>query len=345
MANLTISGSVETVSRQNLEENSTSTLSTDITRTSEFVKYWKVALLILHAIIFVISTIGNGLVCFVVIRKKSMKSVVNYLILNLAIADLIFTCICIPFDIPVQQMDYVWPYGALMCKVIYPLQTQTLFASVYTLTALSLTRYWAVVHPLKKQLTTERIKWVIIFIWVASFLPVSPYMAMLRLDKATLTCHENWKDKTSRKVYTLCLFFLQYVMPLAVISCGHIAITLDLKKRAVRKPKNIMRSIHIMETRKVSRLLITVTLLFAVCVLPNNILWLWLDFGEADKRFVYFWEFLSFGNIIVFSNSALNPVCYAMMNDAYRKEIRDVVHVQNCRKKKESGSSHYLTNL
>lgn len=324
MANQTIMRPEEAFPTKHFEESFTSTTPTDFPRKSEIVKYWRMTILVLYAVIFIISTTGNSLVCFVILRKRSMKSIVNYLILNLAIADLIFTCICIPFDIPVQQMDYVWPYGAFMCKIIYPLQTQTLFASVYTLVALSLTRYWAVVHPLKRQLTIERVKWVILIIWVISFLPVTPYVAMLRLNGTSFTCEEQWKDTTCRKVYTLSLFFLQYILPLAVISCAHVAIAMELQRRTTRD-KNFMRSIHIREARKVSRMLITVTVLFAACVLPNNILWLWLDFGAADKHFVYFSEFLSFGNIIVFSNSALNPICYTMMSDAYKKEIKIVL--------------------
>ena len=332
MANQTSTEPVETVSAHHSEENFTSPSLTNITRKSEFVKYWRMSILVLYAIIFVISTIGNSLVCFVILRKRTMKSVVNYLILNLAIADLIFTCVCIPFDIPVQQMDYVWPYGAFMCKLIYPLQTQTLFASVFTLVALSLTRYWAVVQPLKRQLTIDGAKWLILGIWVVSFIPVSPYVATLRLNRTTTTCEENWEHTTSRRVYTLFIFFLQYAMPLTVIACAHIGIAIELKRRT-RREKNVMRSIHIDEAQKVSRMLITVTLLFAVCVLPNNILWLWLDFGSAEKHFVYFWEFLSFGNVVVFSNSALNPICYTMMNYTYKNEVREVL--LNCIKKKK----------
>ena len=332
MADQTFNNSGEIVSTQHLQETFTTMTSTDITWNSDFVNCWRISLLVLHVIIFIISTVGNGLVCFVILRRRTMKSVVNYLILNLAIADLIFTCICIPFDIPVQHMNYVWPYGAFLCKLIYPVQTQTLFASVYTLVALSMTRYWAVVHPLKRQLTTERVKWVILIIWVVSFIPVTPYVAMLRLNQTTLTCEENWNESSSRKAYTLSLFFLQYVIPLAVISCAHIAITLELK-RSVSREKSILRRIQIEEARKVSRMLITVTLIFAACVLPVNILWLWLDFGAADKHFIYFWEFLAFGNIIVFSNSALNPICYTMVNEAYRQEIRQVLC--NCLKKRK----------
>jgi len=254
-----------------------------------------------------------------------MKSVVNYLILNLAVADLVFTCICIPFDIPVQEMDYYWPYGTFMCRVIYPLQTQTLFASVYTLVALSLSRYWAVVHPFRQQLKVERVKWVIFWIWVASLIPVCPYIASLQLNHTTLSCEENWKSEKSRKAYTLSLFFLQYVIPLTIISCAHLSIGLELKRRTTTRRRSFIRRAQHQEARKVARMLATVTLLFAACVLPYNILWLWLDFGAADKNFPYFWELLSLGNIVVFSNSALNPMCYTIMNDAYRKEIKKLV--------------------
>lgn len=149
-------------------------------------------------------------------EQRTMKTVVNYLILNLASADLIFTCIWILFDVPLQFMD-VWPYSAFMCKLIYPLQTQTLFASVYTRVALSLARYWAVVHPLKRRLTTECVKRIIVVIWVISLAPVTPYVAALRLNRTNLTCNETWKDSSARKAYTISLFFLQHIIPLAVI--------------------------------------------------------------------------------------------------------------------------------
>lgn len=326
MANET-SDSQEVISptQLTLQTNSTFPTSTEVISKSEFVKYWKLVLLILYSTIFAISTIGNGLVCFVILRRRAMKGVVNYLILNLAVADLVFTCICIPFDIPVQQMDYYWPYGAFMCKVIYPLQTQTLFASVYTLVALSLSRYWAIVHPLRQQLKVERVKWVILLIWVVSFIPVCPYIATLRLNPTTLNCEENWKRETSRRAYTLSLFFLQYVIPLTVISSAHLSIALELKRKATTRRRSFIRGVQHKEARKVARMLVTVTLLFAACVLPTNILWLWLDFGAADKNFAYFWELLSFANVVVFSNSALNPVCYTMTNNAYRKEIKKVL--------------------
>jgi len=113
-------------------------VSTVTTQQSELMtSHLRALKLTLYGIIFLVSAVGNSLVCTVILRRKKMKTVTNYFILNLAKADLTLTCICIPFDIPVQELDNKWPYGALLCRVIYPLQTLALFASIYTLTAVS----------------------------------------------------------------------------------------------------------------------------------------------------------------------------------------------------------------
>lgn len=276
--------------------------------------------LTLYLVIFLVSSVGNSLVFLVIMRKNKMKTVTNYFILNLAIADLLLTFICIPFDIPVQEMDNIWPYGSFMCKVLYPLQTMCLFASVFTLTAVSLTRYWAIVHPFRRQLTISKAKWVIVVIWFLSLLPVSPYIHVLQ-HKGHY-CEEDWSGNTnSRKIYTIILFVTEYAIPLGIILMAYISIGRELSKRSSSGNK-LLRSRQTEETAKVVHMLVVVTLMFAVCVLPTNIMWLWLDFGDAEAQFPYFWDVLAFCNILMFCNSAANPICYTALNENYRKEIK-----------------------
>lgn len=97
------------------------------------------ARLVCYVIIFIVGVIGNVLVCLVVCRQRKMKNVTNYFIVNLAVADLSVLLICIPFDFGEIITNY-WPYGAVMCKLIYPLQTMATTASVGTLVAISLNR-------------------------------------------------------------------------------------------------------------------------------------------------------------------------------------------------------------
>uniref|UniRef100_A0A182XW94 G-protein coupled receptors family 1 profile domain-containing protein n=1 Tax=Anopheles stephensi TaxID=30069 RepID=A0A182XW94_ANOST len=121
--------------------------------------------------------LGNALVVLVVLSNPQMRSTTNLLIINLAIADLLFVVFCIPFT----ATDYVlasWPFGELWCKTVQYLIVVTAHASIYTLVLMSLDRFLAVVHPIASMvIRTEKntvlaitILWVVI---ITTGLPVS----------------------------------------------------------------------------------------------------------------------------------------------------------------------------
>lgn len=307
-------------------DNST---SVDVNLSSTESAELKMFKLFFSAIIFLISVFGNILVCTVIVRRHRMRTVTNCFILNLAVADLAITCICIPFDIPVQENNYKWPYGSLVCKLLYPLQTMAMLASIFTLMAVSLNRYWAIVYPLQNQMTKRHAKGFIFAIWLLSALVTLPYILVLRLDEETVSCEEHWPVNASyRKAYTLSLFLVEYVVPLTVISLVYLKIAREMRK-CIRKRKTSctnreLSKSHQMERKRVVRMLVVVTALFAVCVLPNNIMWLWLDFGNGGE-YEHFWDVVAVTNIILFANSAANPIAYTICHDNFREEFRHYV--------------------
>ncbi|EDO46084.1 predicted protein [Nematostella vectensis] len=282
---------------------------------------FKVLKLSLYALIFLISTVGNSLVCIVIARRRRMRTVTNYFILNLAIADLAITLICIPFDIPVQENGYKWPYGAFMCKIMYPLQTMCMFASIFTLVAVSLNRFWAIVYPLRQEMSKSQATIIIILIWFISSGLTVPYVTVLELKNGD-DCSESWPEPGYRKAYTACIFVVQYLLPLTLIAFAYLKIGFELRKCVgTRTANSALERAKQEDTRKVVRMLIIVTLLFAMCVLPNNVMWLWLDFGNGND-YEHIWEMVAVTNIILFANSATNPVAYTICNERFREEFR-----------------------
>jgi len=200
-----------------------------------------------------------------------------------------------------------------------------MFSSIFTLTAVSLNRFWAIVYPLRKQMTKKHAMVVIIIIWTVCILLTAPYVMVLNLDKATMECREYWPGIGYRKTYTASLFVLQYFLPLTVITLAYLKIGLEL--RACSSVKNalavnaVLHNAHRNEARKVVRMLIVVTLLFGICVLPNNVMWLWLDFGNG-QNYPHFWDMVAFTNIILFANSAANPLAYTICHENFREEFK-----------------------
>lgn len=94
---------------------------------------------IFFGLIGILGLLGNSLVVIVVAANPGMRSTTNILIINLAVADLLFVLFCIPFTATDFVLPY-WPFGNAWCKVVQYLIIVTACASVYTLVLMSLDR-------------------------------------------------------------------------------------------------------------------------------------------------------------------------------------------------------------
>lgn len=74
-------------------------------------------LIALQFLVFIVGLIGNGLVCIAVYRNKSMRTVTNYYIVNLAVADFLVILICLPPTV-VWDVTETWFMGLILCRVV-----------------------------------------------------------------------------------------------------------------------------------------------------------------------------------------------------------------------------------
>lgn len=136
-----------TTSTQFLLSSSTSTMEPEQYASETTYIIVSTVVPIFFGFIGITGLLGNALVVLVVLSNPGMRSTTNLLIINLAIADLLFVVFCVPFT----GSDYVleeWPYGDIWCRVVQYLIVVTAHASIYTLVLMSLDRFLAVVHPI-----------------------------------------------------------------------------------------------------------------------------------------------------------------------------------------------------
>ena len=63
--------------------------------------------------------VGNALVLLVIAKIKELRNTTNYFLGALAVADLLFLCICIPPAlIQLHTQPNVWIMGYVLCKLI-----------------------------------------------------------------------------------------------------------------------------------------------------------------------------------------------------------------------------------
>ncbi|CAF1097239.1 unnamed protein product [Rotaria magnacalcarata] len=146
------------------------------------ITYYEWIFIILYVIVFIVGTIGNLLVIIVIQRNRSMRTVTNIFIMNLAAADLLVLVFCLPAT-AIQDVTKTWFFGLVLCKFVNYIQNMSISVSVLTLMAISVERYQAIVHPLKFTGTKQRARILILSVWILSLLLVLPDAIMMTLSR------------------------------------------------------------------------------------------------------------------------------------------------------------------
>ena len=290
---------------------------------------------VLYGAILTLSILGNATVVYIILqsRKRIRKTFYVLLVLNLAICDAITPTISIPIDWVFEEYDHRWTLGAVLCKLLWPLQTMFSTSSALTLAMICYDRYRAVVHPFKaRRVTKTHIKRCIFVIHFTSCIFVIPYVVVLDLKGDD--CDEHWPSPVPsyRKAYTLILFLVQYGIPLTLMVTLH---SLALKTlcgqskhlREGSRHSNPSESISSMQFRisarkkmqniRVTKMFVIVVMVFALSMFPNQVLWLWVDFGNGGEN-EYFAFISAVCRLFTYSNSVLNPIIYGL----YSRELR-----------------------
>jgi len=77
----------------------------------------RVVLISLYVIIFVLGVAGNSLVVYIVTARRTMQSITNIFIANLAVSDVIMCLLAVPFT-PISGLLQSWPFGEALCHLV-----------------------------------------------------------------------------------------------------------------------------------------------------------------------------------------------------------------------------------
>ncbi|CAL1276506.1 unnamed protein product [Larinioides sclopetarius] len=315
-------------------------------------------LIALHMTVFFVGLIGNALVCISVYRNHSMRTVTNYFIVNLAVADFLVILFCLPPSV-LWDVTETWFFGSLMCKLVLYLQSVSVSVSVLTLTFISIDRWYAICHPLQFKSTASRAKKAIVIIWVSSLILVLPdaivmdtrRSSALRVETHYFTdCTYTWSNHYT-KIYQLLIVFFLYFFPFLFMSFFYYQIVKVLWNRNIPGSAEVnSRQIRTavvtssgngaisltsatatssssgMETqirsrRKAAKMIISVVVLFGLCYMPVHLInTLRYTTGLPQTQLTTVVSLIS--HWLCYANSAVNPIIYNFMNGKFRREFR-----------------------
>ncbi|XP_030042027.1 neuromedin-U receptor 2-like [Microcaecilia unicolor] len=301
-----------------------------------------------YLLIFITGVTGNLLTCTVIAKHRKMRTPTNLYLFSLAISDLMVLIFGMPLETYEMWQNYPFPFGESGCYFKTFLFETVCFASVLNVTALSVERYIAVVHPLKTKhvMTNTHARRVISTIWVTSLLCAIPntslhgiyyiYLPSLEKIEESATCSmlkPKWMYNLVIQITTI--FF--YFVPVAVITVLYLLIGCQLtkeKKFPIGKlgkncNSNTSWKIHLEHGRRrqITKMLCVVVIVFIICWAPfhtDRLLWSfithWTDVMHTAFQYVHI-----LSGIFFYLSAAVNPIIYNLLSTKFRERFREIV--------------------
>ncbi|XP_048118569.1 apelin receptor 2 [Alosa alosa] len=169
-----------------------------------------------YVLVFVLGSLGNGLVLWVYLDRprgrvarvsscsksskpktacsgpstpSSSRSITDSLIASLAAADLAFV-LTLPLWAAYTALGYHWPFGKPLCQVSSFIVALNMYASVFSLTGLSVERYWVIARRRKTGAMrgTElcRAPVVVSVVWLAAGVLALPALLLMTVKQVGL---------------------------------------------------------------------------------------------------------------------------------------------------------------
>uniref|UniRef100_A0A8D0CFD3 G-protein coupled receptors family 1 profile domain-containing protein n=1 Tax=Salvator merianae TaxID=96440 RepID=A0A8D0CFD3_SALMN len=302
----------------------------------------------LYAVLVTVACTGNFLLIVLIGITKKLHNTTNFLIGNLAAADLIMCTFCVPLTASYAFEIRGWIYGMFMCYFVTLMQVATVFVSVLSLTAIAVDRYIVVAYPVRKRLRCKSCVYIVALIWLLSLVVSVPtsihthYLDLNSIGHDMIICEEFWKHhKMQRQAYSCLMLLLSYMLPLSAVSVSYCAISYHLRNRSIPGVACHIQKKWTEKKQKTFRILIVSVMCFACCWLPLQVVNLIRDLDEEfavlDKRYVNVIQVSC--HVIAMSSACFNPFIYASLHDKFRFHINNYFY-----HKKRSSITHQKTS-
>ena len=286
-----------------------------------------------YCLIFLVSLAGNTVIGIIFYKTKTMRTPINFFIINMAMSDLLYPIFLIPRQILMLYIDS-WliggAFGQTLCKLAALLPDVSALVSIQSLILVAVDRFGAVVFPLRYPLISSKLcSFFVPATWIVAMAVLSPYLFAMKLYgyPGGLRCRMHWNEafgeSFSFKNYFLSILVVFIFIPFLLIATLYVIIFLKLKsqKNPGEQSTNAEKK-HRQRERNVLNMAIAIVSGLAVCWLPRVIQYLISFFASDITMSCGFQYFSSVAFLMVNTNCAINPCICFTFNRNYRERLK-----------------------
>ena len=293
-----------------------------------------IIILFIFALLIVVNIAGNIIVCWVVKRFNSMRTPMNYLLVNLAISDIVLGIFQIPRHFVYGFYDHPDGIaGDILCKFFSygNLSWVGSGAGVFTLSAIAWERYNAIMKPLSR-FSLRKTKITIVLSWVFGVLVTFYETFVLVYSKKIDSCDYQWNIIAGGIIDAAIWLVAGSLLPstIMIVLYGGVIKTLWCSRNKV---SDVSQRSLLKSRKRVTKSVIIVTVILFICWTPNLSYYFAMTYmGTKSSTAVTLRKnalIHDLSKALILLNSTVNPFVYAIQDVRFRRCMKRVVSCSN----------------
>ena len=312
--------------------NMNTTTSGSVCLITQLPTAFQIAVTVAYSLIFVVSNFGNSCLIIVVFKTQTLRKTINFLIVNMAVSDLLIPLIRIPWQVlALHQISWLFrgDFTNFMCKLNKLLTTLSVFVSIQSLVLVAVERFGAVVFPFRPLfISTKRCMFLIFSTWFVAMAIASPYLFAQIHDGrgGKLVCSIKWKEvfgeSSSSKSYYVPRHLILLYIPIFLLIILYSIILIKLKSQNIPGNQSMTNAEkqRRLRNRNVLKMALATVVGFILCWLPHNMNSI-LQLFIPEKVPCGFSLYRRFTTLLMASHCIMNPcICFTLSRN-YRQAL------------------------
>ncbi|XP_053248834.1 galanin receptor type 3-like [Podarcis raffonei] len=292
-----------------------------------FLLYSKNVFAVLYVLFFLLGMPGNGLLLWILFRGLQRKSgshisrLTEPLFLNIVILDLLFLL----YNAPVMFGNILfrdWRLGRLLCVTTHSFSMWVSFAAFYSMLAIALLRYTAILHPMRVMpISQKQIAIACGLIWVTCLIFSTPLWINYEIIhvEGQMYC-VNQMARKEVNLYLQLLGGVGFLPPTLLMVFCYLRIICTLK---VRRGLSMHTASSLQVNWRASVMALVTMVTLVVMWLPY---WLVIFFIKYDQLLTTAPMYLAYHltSLLAFANRCINPMICFCLSFQFQARLRNL---------------------
>ncbi|KAK2148715.1 hypothetical protein LSH36_486g02015 [Paralvinella palmiformis] len=287
---------------------------------------------------------ANVLVLVIMFTTKTPSSSNNYFLANMSLAAMVY-----PIGMPliaVTRLTGTWIFSQTACSMLPYTELCGTMVSVWTMTLMSLERYRA--SQKKGPFEKRQVLVMVAVLWLISAASSVPLAIFFVIKESTvdtdrvIVCTLMWPNNDVRTSYVFIVpaILVGFVLPLILIVINYTRIMKALNDSMKKLHQHRCSGPPVVRTRsgmfnpklfrhrreaKVIRFLIVLVVVFCTMWLPIAVCMILIVYDKVTHHLIMTSNLFIAGECFALSNSLVNPLIYAFINERYRNGLNRIV--------------------